>query len=281
MTSGKETELPSAHPMQSGLRSYFPPDLPEREDELNKLKRVLRPAVRESKPRNGEVIGPAGQGKTTAITLLTETLRQHHDVTPLYTDCSECQFVGEIWEKLVKQAYTAQNRYIPFGDVTASNSILISEFEEIVSDIGGIIVVVLDGLDLDESINSLLHNLSRFNVENVKLGSIVISQNPRYRQEAEQDTMSSWAPIRVRFDQYGTEALVSILHRRLELSTKEDERWTTADLESIAERITEEFEGSARAAIEICREACSRPYNAEEITEEHIKNRFSGIEITS
>lgn len=267
----EEVTLPKDNALSSDLRSYLPNTFPERETEIDKLMSALNPASHGWKPNNCEVIGPAGQGKTAVVTALMETLRQLCDVTPLYVDCTGCQVDTEVWERILKQAQIVQQPHLPRGDTDLQLSQLITQAENTIREIGGVIIVVLDNFDLKESVNSLLYQLSRFSVDDAKLSSIVISENPGFRNEAERDTMGTWSPTRVNFQQYDQEALVSILQRRVELLEKDCENVMTETLESVAERVVDEFGGSARAVIEIYANVRSAITTAENIGEEDIE----------
>lgn len=263
--------VPDGEPLATDLRSYLPSELPEREAEMDELTRMLAPAVQGSTPRNGEVIGPAGQGKTTTVMFLMEALRQRHGVTPLYVDCSACRVGSDVWGQLLKRARIERNQYFPVGEMSGSTPTLISQFKKVVGAIGGSIIVVLDDLDIDDSVDTTLYQLSRFGVDGVKLGTIVISEDGAFRRGVATDANSSWAATRVTFSQYDRPAIESILKRRVGLL--EDETVTVSEeaIEAVADCVVNEFGGSARAAIEVMRKArelssAADPIGSEEIT---------------
>jgi len=188
----------------------------------------------------------------------------------LYVDCSECKVDTDVWIRLLERAQLLEQQYLPPSTAVNSKRSVINQFERTTNGINGALIVILDDLDLEGPVNDLLYELSRFDVEGVELGTIVISENPEFRSDASNATRSSWSPTRVEFTRYGESDLVSILHRRLEAVNDGSNAVPVQTVESIANRVVDEFGGSARAAIDILRN--TRPI--EDTAEEALADRL-------
>lgn len=252
-STGDEVLLPDQNALASDLRLYVPTELPEREAEIERMKAHLNPALQGYSPDDLLVVGPPGQGKTAAVTLLTEHLRQIADVTKIYVDCSRCVTEVDVRIRLLSETRKTQHSQIPVGNLTGKETWLHKQFKNAVKEIGGVIVVIFDNFGLEEPPTNLLYDFSRFSVDDVNLSSIIITENAGFSQNISSAAKSSWRPSRVNFYQYNKEELVSILQRRTEIHDGSLENSSTHTLEYVAEQVVDEFSGSARAALDILR----------------------------
>ncbi|WP_126665063.1 Cdc6/Cdc18 family protein [Haloterrigena salifodinae] len=254
---------------------YRPNKLPERETELSTIHSALRPITLGGSPRNILVYGPTGQGKTVAVNLKTQQLvnwadgTADTDLTVLRISCKGARKSWNVLSNLVKAAEeTRLDRSVdkPRGNTKTE---LFDRLKEILEEIGGIVVIVLDEIDGIEEDNYVLYELPRATVEGVSLGVIGITNDYQFHENLDSDVRSSLGSREVVFSPYDANQLRDILARRsvrgLQNTYFEDGKEEYAYLESdvlasdvipLCAAISGRDTGDARQAIRLLSTAC-------------------------
>ncbi|WP_027119293.1 Cdc6/Cdc18 family protein [Natronorubrum tibetense] len=277
--------------------SYTPSNLPERENELAEINRILRPLQTGGSPHNALVYGPTGQGKTVAVELKMQELRtwadnEGEDVTIVIARCKGCDSSYHVLTLLVKRLREIkEGRGVERPQGYPRKALIEMVFNEI-DRLGGIVVLVLDEIDGIGEDDYALYELSRPDISNAKIGVIGITNDAQFRNNLDADVQSSLGQREIFFHPYDANQLQDILARRagrglVDTSFDGTER-TFKNLESdvlddatiplTAARASNET-GDARQAIRLLRDACEIAEEREELVRErHVKEAHRKIE---
>jgi len=198
---------------------YTPRELPERETELTELGTALSPGLGTGTPHDVFLQGKTGQGKTAAARFILEEFEERAaekdiELTTIFHSCagqgSSYQVVCDLVEK-----QTGEN---PNGH---SKRKVFDYLYEMINDIGGTIVLVLDEVDSIGQDDLLLYELSRAKdnehiADDVDVSIIGISNDGNFLADLSPKVKDSFRERRVMFDAYDASQLRSILARRAE-----------------------------------------------------------------
>lgn len=235
---------------------FIPREVKRRDAEVNTLSSVLRPLTDGGRADPAFLYGPSGTGKTCIAQFTVERLRQEVvDLNYQYVNC---------WEDYsrFKTLYTILdgiNETIDIHRQSTPRDVLLDRLKDYT---GPPYVVILDEVDQLQD-KSLLYDLYR--VENLTM--ILIANNDTEVFSGVDDRLSSrlTTAIRIHFDQYGDDELVSILRDRAHWGLTED-AITEDRLYQIANRAA----GDARVAIGILRKAARE---ATQTSDDHIQSK--------
>lgn len=235
---------------------YTPRELPEREDELSELGAALSPGLGTGTPHDVFLQGKTGQGKTAAARFIlaefeTQAAENGIELTTIFHSCagqtSSYQVVCDLVEK-----QTGKN---PNGHPKRT---VFDRFYELINDIGGTIVLVLDEVDAIGQDDLLLYELSRAKdndhiADDVGVSIIGISNDGNFLAELSPKVKDSFRERRVMFDAYNASQLRSILERRAAMAFVDG----VVDESAIAlcAGYAAKDQGSARQAIDYLYEA--------------------------
>jgi orc1/cdc6 family replication initiation protein len=198
---------------------YTPRELPEREAELTELGTALSPGLGTGTPHDVFLQGKTGQGKTAAARFILQEFKQRAtdndvELTTIFHNCagqsSSYQVVCDLVEK-----QTGEN---PNGH---SKRKVFDYFYQMLNEIGGTIVLVLDEVDSIGQDDLLLYELSRAKdndhiADDAAVSIIGISNDGNFLTELSPKVKDSFRERRVMFDAYDASQLRSILKRRSE-----------------------------------------------------------------
>ncbi len=253
---------------------YKPSELPEREDELDKLHMALRPVTMDGSPRDVLVYGPTGQGKTAGVQLKADQLQDwadenDHQLEVVHIPCKGADKSYHVLTRLVKEL-----REIRKGQgVDEPSGYQRKQLFEMVLDeletIDGTVIIILDEIDAIGEDDYVLYELSRANPESVKIGLIGITNDLQFRNNLDADVRSSLGQREITFNPYNSNHLKNILARRAVQALRdtyfEDDHEDFAHLRSdvlesgtipLAASMAAQEAGDARQAIELLSYAC-------------------------
>lgn len=198
---------------------YTPGELPEREAELTELGTALSPGLGTGTPHDVFLQGKTGQGKTAAARFILGEFENRAaengvELTTIFHSCagqgSSYQVVCDLVEK-----QTGEN---PNGH---SKRKVFDHLYEVLNNIGGTVVLVLDEIDSIGRDDLLLYELSRAKdnehiASDVDVSVIGISNDGNFLAELSPKVKDSFRERRIMFDAYNAAQLRSILERRVE-----------------------------------------------------------------
>lgn len=270
------------------LKDDFTPDgLPEREQELEDIHYVLEPASRGYTPHNAFIYGPSGQGKTVATKIKLDELEGFiHDSAEVdvpfrtfYVNCADLkssyQVAGEVLKEISPEWDERPRGY--------GLSNLFDWIFERMNELGGIIVIVLDEIDVIGDDDTILYKLSRARAndevtDDVRPSVIGISNDFDFHDNLSQRVKDTLCEEEVRFAPYDANQLRAILERRAEKAFKpgvlED------DVIPLCAAYGAQSTGSAREALRLLYKAGTLAQRdaVERVTEEHVRKGREKIE---
>lgn len=269
-----ETIYDDVDVLEANVGKYKPTELPEREDELDKLHMALRPVTMNGSPRDVLVYGPTGQGKTAGVQLKAEQLQEWADnedkpLEVVHIPCKGADSSYHVLTRLVKEL-----REIRKGQgVDEPSGYQRKQLFEMVLDeletIGGTVIIILDEIDAIGEDDYVLYELSRANPEGVKIGFIGITNDLQFRNNLDADVRSSLGQREITFNPYNSNHLKNILARRAVQALRDTEfdgqneafvAMESEVLESgtipLTASMAAQETGDARQAIELLSYAC-------------------------
>ncbi|CCQ34933.1 ORC1-type DNA replication protein 1 [Halorhabdus tiamatea SARL4B] len=260
--------------LEADVGKYKPSELPEREDELDKLHMALRPVTMDGSPRDVLVYGPTGQGKTAGVQLKADQLQEwadenDHQLEVVHIPCKGADKSYHVLTRLVKEL-----REIRKGQgVDEPSGYQRKQLFEMVLDeletIGGTVIIILDEIDAIGEDDYVLYELSRANPDPVKIGLIGITNDLQFRNNLDADVRSSLGQREITFNPYNSNHLKNILARRAVQALRdtyfEDGHEDFTHLQSdvlnggtipLAASMAAQETGDARQAIELLSYAC-------------------------
>jgi len=270
----EETIYQDVDVLEADVGKYKPSELPEREDELDKLHMALRPVTMDGSPRDVLVYGPTGQGKTAGVQLKADQLQawadeNDHQLEVVHIPCKGADKSYHVLTRLVKEL-----REIRKGQgVDEPSGYQRKQLFEMVLDeletIGGTVIIILDEIDAIGEDDYVLYELSRANPDPVKIGLIGITNDLQFRNNLDADVRSSLGQREITFNPYNSKHLKNILARRAVLALRDtyfengQEDFTHLQSEvldsgtiPLTASMAAQETGDARQAIELLSYAC-------------------------
>lgn len=220
---------------------FVPGDVRHRDGEVDALTSTLEPILDGTYAEPALLYGPSGTGKTCIARYTVERLHEQVlDVTTKYVNC---------WEnysrfKVLQEALEAVDAALDVHRQSTPRDELLNRLRE---GRHRPYVLVLDEVDQLEE-KGVLYDLHR--TGGLSLVLIANSEEELFAQLEERVASRLQTATRIRFDRYGTDELVAILHDRVRWGLHEDAA-TDAQLRYIAEAAG----GDARVAIGTLRAA--------------------------
>ncbi len=260
---------------------WTPEELPEREEELDRLHDALAPATRGGAPHNTFVYGKTGQGKTVGVTYKLDDLQAYAeetgdlDLTVIDYSCAKDNTSYQVASNLVGELTGAKPRGY---DLKTVFDMLYEELQEI----GGTVVIVLDEIDSIGSDADILYELPRArangHIEDMWVSVIGISNDFDFRGDLSPKVKDTLCEEEIHFAPYDADQLQSILERRAEKAFQADV--LHPDVPQLAAAFAAKDKGSARQAIRYLYKAGELAANNgyDEVVPEHVREAEEIIE---
>lgn len=244
---------------------YIPETLLYRSPELEEISSCIKPALVGRRASNAKVFGNPATGKTTAVKLLMEQLRDHPKVALAYVNC---KFNGDR-QSIISRIHEEVNGHAP-GQVTSFTRICDAVFRRLVRD-RRFLVVALDDVNYVHGVSDVLYILLRAHetYPGARVSVIAIASSPYFRARLEARVASSFVAREVYFRPYTRDEIREILRRRAQLGFAPGALAVDA-LEAVVD-LAEEHD--LRYGIELLRECgeVAEEENSREIRQEHVK----------
>lgn len=255
---------------------WVPNELPEREQELEKIASAFNPAVRsDERPHNVFIYGKSGQGKTVAVDYVLRELGETFEdtdkkltvvKTTLQGTNTSYQAVGKILTQL-EEGTNAPPKGHSYDDLTYRM------FDEL-DDLGGYVVLVLDEIDNLGTDDDLLYDLPRApsngRLDNADVSVVGISNDFKFRENLSAKVKGTLGEVDVRFNPYNANELRTILKQRKEIAFQDDA--VEHDVVPLCAAHAAKDEGAARQAIKLLYRAGDIACNHEAtaVTTDHV-----------
>lgn len=227
-----------------------------REQEIEAVQDILKPAVVGNPPENGVIHGATGSGKSLVVRHVTgvaTSLAQPNGihVFPSYVDCDDASTQTQAARELAKQAaeYSSQEWRIPLKGYGANEYLnrLWNILEE-----AHVFIAVLDEVDKLDN-DDLLRTLSRAQETgktDCHISVVGISNTVDYTRTLGQRAKSSFQAEEVVFDSYDANQIEAILEKRRDAFKP---GVLAEDVIPLTAALSAQDHGDARKAIEILR----------------------------
>ncbi|MEM3412097.1 MAG: orc1/cdc6 family replication initiation protein [archaeon] len=258
---------------------YIPAVLPHREEQINKIMKMLSPALEKKKPNNIFMYGKVGSGKTCVTKHIIEKLLTVKDkynaiIDAIYVNCNIQDTKYQVLLKCVEYCYPNEKfEGYPFSH-------LFSRLLKYVEDKESNLIIVLDEIDKVKNIDDLLYALTRANDE-LKRGSISIigiTNNIALKQQLDPRSKSTLCEEEIIFPPYNAEQLRDILKNRAEIGFKKGKIDESAI--SLAAAFAAQESGDARYALKLIIKAgeLADEHNREKVTDREVREARLGVE---
>ena len=263
---------------------WTPSRLVHREQQIRELTQILYPAVNGDRPSNVLVYGITGTGKTAVVTKVVEAIKKKAKPTAkvetLYVSCKEAKTSYGVMRDLVNTLRDPTQKRI--GQKLGIH-VLFSEFKRIVKAQGGLLLVVLDEIDLlvKESGDDVLYFLYELNVQRRQGGVCIIgvSNDLKFEQYLSARVQSRLGEQHVLFHRYTQPQLADILRDRAKIALAP--RALEDGIIEYCAAYAAQHHGDARRAITLFRTAVqlAEKEGAKQVITDHVQRAKGEIEI--
>jgi cell division control protein 6 len=229
---------------------YVPEHLPYREKEINKVMKLLAPALNQQRPSNLFVYGGTGTGKTATtkhvLSRLEDVKKKYNArVESLYLNCRTYNTKYQSMMKLTQLSCPGENL------MGYAFSHLYEKFLEYVDSKQIIFIAALDEIDKVKDLDELLYALTRANdtLEHGHVAIIGISNKVTFKEKLDPRSKSTLCQEEMIFPPYNAEQLEKILSQRCKQGFKTDT--CTKSAVSLAAAFAAKESGDARYALRL------------------------------
>jgi cell division control protein 6 len=251
-----------------------------RDDQIQKISKLLESAVLGNAPSNGWIFGKTGTGKTLCsrhVTRLAQNKAKRNDVRlgAAYVDCSEDSSPTQVLTTACNQLNNEHETGISIPDAGLGESRLYKRLWRVIDRLYDTTLIIIDEVDmLTDEEDSLLRNLCRAEENkntNTPLGVLAISNKVRYLDNLNERAASSFQQTDVNFPSYDANQLRKILRRR-EDAFKDNV--LVSDVIPLSASIAAQDHGDARKALDVLRTAgeLADRNDSTTVTIEHVRN---------
>jgi cell division control protein 6 len=229
---------------------YVPNELPHREEELERLKKFLRPMIEKNEPCKVELTGAPGTGKTALAKLFSKIIADKAHVKPVYLNCrvvpTGVVAITEIIAEFDK-AYRARGKGFSMHENFQVLAKILKEYD-------AHLLLILDEANVlaskEKDFLYLIGRAKELVGCNVSVIIVAVYDILQYLDIATQDTFR--VMNRINLNTYSENQLVDIVEQRVELAFYP--KSITADSINMIAKLAAK-QGSARIAIELLRGA--------------------------
>ncbi len=227
--------------------NYVPDILPFREREVERIMKIISPALKGHQPHNLFIYGKTGTGKTASVKHVMEKFKEMNIPTAkmCYVNCRMYNTRYRVMQKVAKT-------YIPGLDKAGFGLPFI--YEKLLAWINDNrirLIIVLDEIDMVHDLDDLIYSLTRANdeLEHGSISMIGISNKLSFKEQLDPRSRSSLYETEMVFAPYTAVQLQEILRQRVRLGFKEGVVSPSAI--NLAAAITAQETGDARYALRL------------------------------
>ncbi len=244
--------------------SYYPRELPHRDDQISSIAEILAPALRGATPSNILIYGKTGTGKTATVKYVGGELEnESSEFTPCRLVHLNCETIDTQYRVLaqianyvsgteLKPSDRVKNTIPPTGWHTDQ---VYSELKNILEQAGGLQIIVLDEIDklVKKSGDNTLYILTRINSDltNSRVCIIGISNDLTFKDFLDPRVLSSLSEEELVFPPYDAEQLRDILNHRAKTAFLEGA--VSDEIISLCAARAAQEHGDARRALDLLR----------------------------
>jgi len=229
---------------------YIPDTLPHREKEIEKIMKILAPALREKIPHNLFIYGKTGTGKSSCSKHVIDKLLQAKEKYNTNIDCIyiNCRILNTKYQILLKCAEYCTSKEVLLG---FPFSVLFDKLLDYVKTKKTFFFVVLDEIDKVKNLDDLIYSLTRANdqLEQGHISVIGITNNVNFKQKLDPRSRSSLCEEEMVFPPYNAVQLQAILKQRTKLGFKKNLVENSAI--NLASALAAQESGDARYALRL------------------------------
>jgi len=264
-----------------------------RDQQLQKVTKMLRVALGDNRPPNLFLYGPSGTGKsliTKAVCKNISSICETRDIRfgTIEMNCQDLDTLGVAVYELVTRAADEAGVDVEVPKHGVSTKEKWDELFRIINGNFDSVVFVLDELDMlvgrrdkqDPAFSRLLYQLSRAGADgdlNAFVSVVAISNDTKMMESVGSRAQSSFTPEDVHFDDYDANQLQAILRRREDAFL---ENVVDEDVIPLASAFAAQTHGDARKAIDLMRVAgeLAEREGDSRVCEEHVRKAQDKVE---
>lgn len=200
--------------------SYIPDEILHREDQIQDLASILRPALKGEDPSNLFIYGTVGTGKTLCVKHVTEELQKAADrveqsLKIVYINC-KMKKVADTEYRLLAELARRFGEDVPSTGLPTDD--VYDRFFEALQDGPDVVILVLDEIDalVKKVDDNFLYNLTRVNddLQDTKVSVVGISNDLNFTDYLDSRVKSSLSEEELIFPTYNAHELKEILQQR-------------------------------------------------------------------
>ena len=265
---------------RDALSPHFVPDrLPNREEQIRELSKILAPVLSGRKPENVFIYGKTGVGKTVVTKYVIRELERfakerNIPVRAVYINCRIHNTRHRVFVKMADAILEGENL------LGFSTSYIYERILSRVDEKGLRLIVVLDEIDKLKGVSEAVYALNRANdeLERGSISIVGISNVLTFKDALDPRTRSTLCQKEMLFPPYNAEELRKILEERAALAFREGVVEESAI--GLAAAYAAQQSGDARYALMLLLRAgeIAEEEGAERVTEAHVRRARERVE---
>lgn len=262
---------------------YIPDELPHREEQLNRLAKILAPALIGARPSNVFIYGLTGTGKTAVcryvLNQIKDELAKRNIGKELITAYINCRQENTNYRVLVNLCEAVDQR-IPSTGLSASE--VFQRFMKALERRGCLAFVVLDEVDalVKKSGDEILYRLTRINSElrRSKVSIVGITNDLNFMGYLDPRVKSSLGEEEMVFNPYTAPEIEDILRQRADMAFKKGV--LSLEVIPLCAALAAKEHGDARRALDLLRIAgeIAERENSSMVGEGHVRTAHREME---
>jgi len=264
-----------------------------RDEQLQKVTKMLRVALGDNRPPNLFLYGPSGTGKSLIMKAVCHNISricENRDIQfgTIEVNCQDLDTLGVAVYELTQQAADEAGVDVEVPKHGVATKEKWDELYRIVNENFDSVVFVLDELDMlvgrrdkqDPAFSRLLYQLSRAGANDdlsAYISVVAISNDTKMMESVGSRALSSFTPEDVHFDDYDAHQLQAILRRRQDAFHEDvlDE-----DVIPLVAAVAAQTHGDARKAIDLIRVAgeLAEREGDSRVSEDHVREAQDKVE---